>query len=1403
MSDSGRFKLNQSVICVIKNTSAHFPIVVFLLTLLFCPFSSQAQNSRGDWSFLYSYGFDQMPELSQLTRKSSLILLTDVPMPAWKADWDAARDYLQRGNLAAAEEQYRKVLEAKDIMEARWELANIFAATGRDKEALERLAILVEEDKTRVDFLSALAIVQLRLGKLDRAAQSYELLSVAEPDSSFANSGSIFCFLSQGQPEKAYIFIKRLSAKYPDDFLLQQLYAQQAFVLNETDLAYEKLGQLVQHPKADTVTFSLAARVSEKLDKKTQAASYWNKLLELTADNIEAHQKLALFYEKNGEVEKAVSHFLFLHKMQPDNEQVMRKIGQCYVGMMEFSKALIYFEEYLDRKPEDKEVARFVVNIHAALGNKDETLGALEHYFEIESSPDQANLKKAAQLYDEHGLAREAIEIYRRLLKLSPNDPNILTALASNFLELGKDEDALKIWRKLAKIAPEVVEVYKPIAALLEKLGREEELLDVLEVIAELDPGDIPVHLRLADIYLKTNEIEKCGSIINKMTSIDQVMPVEFYVLRGQFMVRTFNFEKALVDFKTVLAGSAQNLEIRVNALNAAGMLGDLGETQTQYTLLLDSAGDLNDKHLLISAQAFLRAGSFSQARDLFKKLVGRAIIDETHSIKKRAYVGMAQSFLEENLFYEAESILRQGLNETHDYDTFVPYLFELNLENGHMEAAESWLLAVEGSTDLSPWQRRYSTARLLLAQGERRKAKMHLLSLLSTMRAERSDISSAEGLRRLVKILPQLWEVGEQGSVVELCDEILEMSPGALEALAVLKLYGNIDLEKQVTENQVPAQTARLLDLALIFERFGRYDQMEVAAKNALVRWPESFRAKLLVAKALRLSGKVDLAEKKFRVLAQIYPDHSLVQAELASLLFYRGRFGEVLELVAHFPGKKRSRPLILMQARALWAKNQKKDSLERYESVLEADPTQKLYGLGEKFEVVFPEIIQESSFLAKLFHSPVKSYEELLMDFVMAPSYLVSSLKTGRVGFNRELSMLYADFCWYQQFSRELAVRNAIRKEEYFYAQKLYEELTQQYPNDVILLYELAGIYKRLGEYGREAVLYETIRDQGTFIAGLDDSISANRLKQRPQIAITSGHSQEKGRNDYKNVEKDWQQLSVWYSPRTRHETTLDLSRINYHAETWDDVVRSSRLEFNHRATLFSGLALGVSTGVETQDSGGADTFLFGIEGVGNIGDAFVGSFSLKRDIVADTTASLRREILRQELSAGFLFEPFYRLALGGEYSIADFSDNNWTTGYGVWASYLLLSQPTYLEFVYRYNFKESNEGENQGGSMTNDGFSADDHPYWAPKNYWSNQFGVLYKHEFGHDSIIRNVTKHYTVEYYFGHDSEGNGFQGAKGSFFIEITPQLLLSAEGELVSSPVYRKKLYSLTASYKW
>ena len=348
----------------------------------------------------------------------------------------------------------------------------------------------------------------------------------------------------------------------------------------------------------------------------------------------------------------------------------------------------------------------------------------------------------------------------------------------------------------------------------------------------------------------------------------------------------------------------------------------------------------------------------------------------------------------------------------------------------------------------------------------------------------------------------------------------------------------------------------------------------------------------------------------------------------------------------------------------------------------------------------------------------------------------------------------------------------------------------------------YDLAGVYSREGKVGAEAAIYEDLFAGNNNFPALREAFDQNRVMQVPKVSIAFGNTKEEGRKDNINMRNNWQEISMWYSPRTLQEVDIRLSKNNYRAVNLPEVIRSNKFSASYKAKVFTGVSVSVGGGIESLDKGKAHLPLVNFMVEGKIGDKFVSKLAFERGIIGDTITSLDRELYQQNFTADLSFEPLSRLSLGMGYAAKDYSDNNWTTGYDLWSSYILFSEPRFLKIFYTYDFKESKESATTLSPLTT-GFLIDDHPYWAPKNYWSNSFGAYFKHILSEDFLGNGLRKYYTAEYSFGHDSDGYGFQAFKGGFVVELTSKLQVEALAELTSSPSYRKKDYMLTASYRW
>jgi hypothetical protein len=351
--------------------------------------------------------------------------------------------------------------------------------------------------------------------------------------------------------------------------------------------------------------------------------------------------------------------------------------------------------------------------------------------------------------------------------------------------------------------------------------------------------------------------------------------------------------------------------------------------------------------------------------------------------------------------------------------------------------------------------------------------------------------------------------------------------------------------------------------------------------------------------------------------------------------------------------------------------------------------------------------------------------------------------------------------------------------------------------------VLYDLAGVYSKLGQPVEEATLYNTLRAKGEEYPGLIAAAERNRLQRQPHSAITYRSLHEEGRGGYKAMQQERLTLAHRHTPGLQQELTANLARIEYQATDRESTVKANRAEASYARRLFSGLTLTAGGGVSSLEEKGADTLLARCSVAGDLGDRLWSNLSFRRDVVEDTVASLTRAIVQEAVTAELGVDLLPRLQVGGGYDYTGFSDNNWTQGYDFWASYILITDPTLLQLSYTYDFKDSLEAPRLGEPPLADGFATDDHPYWAPRSYWQKRFHVFFRHQLGDDPYGREAARYYTAAYTMTYDSRGYALQSWEGSFFVEWSPSVLLEASAAITDGQEYRSRNLFFSLIHRW
>ena len=1350
-------------------------------------------------------------------------------LPQWKTVWDEARKNALHGDFEEAVRLYRSLLVMKsNLEEARWELASLLMYLKRWDEASVPLEFLIGSEPENALYVRSLGKAMWEMEQYDRAVDLFKKIYLSNPTDQMALAGLVEGLTKLGRKSEALPYLEQLSRQEPSNRGVRRYLAFLFFDEGNYEKARPHLTILARSEEAEADVLYKTAKTYQRLGLEQQASIYWERFVAREPENIEAHQFLAQYYEKDGQSDRALSHLQVALENNSDDVASFALYGEIYEQAGDHDKALLYYEKYLEKFPEDLNVKRRLVGITAATGRKKETITSLDQYFATDSETKSAKLKKSILQYEAAGRYQDAIPLYRQLIELSPGDPEILAALANDLLVIGENEGKISMVKYLSDIAPDNIAIYRSMAELFRRLKRDEELLVILLKVHELDPGDNAIIQELAILYLEKNELLLSQEYFAKLSD-SSCTNIQCLQARAILSEKLQCPEHELRDYEALLKKQPNRYQVRLRVIYLAANLGLL-DTAVYHAGYLQNVPLVSENFELkiLLADAYKESGYFTRARKRYRNIVEKLSLKrdaEAQHFRILSWLGIAETYKELGLFYEAEQTLRSALANGEDRIPLLEALFQLSLDKGDMVKGEIWLQAIYHEMDILPpgvtphadfaWKRHILQAEMLTAAGDYKQAivlsrqAQSSLSKLGTGENTHNDFFSEGSPEFIVRthIAANLMNAGEfteaEKTIRDLQDDY-GMEPELYVLLErIYRAAGeNAKAEKAVAEAKVFAEEdfGRQLILAKLYREYNNLPNHLEISEIAATLNPASLAAQRQFIEAIIAGGEYLAALDLLGQLQISYPDNSWLFSRQVELLAKVGNFQEALAVGDVILSENPARTdVVLLKARILWEMNRWKDSVVLYESVvnpsIEETLERKIY---EMSLTVSPDLTTSSWWDVVTFS---KGILLSLPEVIMSPLHVVDFSENSQVA-NSVAAPYYALYRWQQRFLKELSVRRSVMRWEYYHAANMLEDLIEEYGSEDFLVFDLAGLYSRLDRLGDEAVLYQELEAQNANFPGLADAVQRNNLKRRPQVFLAYTTQEDDGWYGYKAVKQEIFTAGGWYFQSTRQKWGLDLSRIDYDSTDYDQGVRAWRTMLTYDAKLSQLLSLSIGGGIEDLESGYSTTPLFYGVITGKIADEMRAVISVKQDVTADTLASLMRNIKRRDYKIELVFDLFPRIVLGGYYDYIDYSDSNWTKNSTFWASYIFLPEPTLLKISYNYDYYDSKEGQNPG-EPSDDGFALDDHPYWSPQDYWITRFSFYLKHQLSNDALARGIPSYYTIEYSLGYDSDDNDLHELKGSFNIEIAKNYILGASYGYVDLDVYEHHKTFVSVMYRW
>ncbi len=195
------------------------------------------------------------------------------------------------------------------------------------------------------------------------------------------------------------------------------------------------------------------------------------------------YNDLGVFHYNNGNYEAAIEQFKTVIKLTPDNYRGYNNLGGIYYMLEKWSDARDMFEQSLSIR-ESYNIYSNLATLYYIEGKFDNAADTYKKALKLNEN-DYLTWGNLAAAYHEIDTKKEkaretyqhAIVIAEEHLKVNPNDPDIISNLASYYSDLDEESKSISLLEKSLLIAPDNVQVAFRAATVYERFGNRDKAI--------------------------------------------------------------------------------------------------------------------------------------------------------------------------------------------------------------------------------------------------------------------------------------------------------------------------------------------------------------------------------------------------------------------------------------------------------------------------------------------------------------------------------------------------------------------------------------------------------------------------------------------------------------------------------------------------------------------------------------------------------------------------------------------------------------------------------------------------------------------------------------------------------------------------------------------------------------
>ena len=349
--------------------------------------------------------------------------------------------------------------------------------------------------------------------------------------------------------------------------------------------------------------WDVLARLYEETGREDKALAAYRKAVAKSPWELETQRRLIALLENSGRADEAIKQYQAVIKVAPGEPRFQLELAERYWRRGQDKQALALLHRIESRFPGDAGVQAALADLFTRWGKDDLAIKAYQRLTQIEpdepshlvnlgdqwfqrgdkkkamavwhrilGKKDAAGYARLGQVYAEHDLLPQALEMYGRALKLKPKDAALYKGRANVFERQRRFSEAVADWEKALSLMPDSKaarpmrrEARRQVVTLLKhaggrllavrmdgwargfslkkpdveagyflaeahlRLGQYKSAKAVLEKLLSLQPDDLDAMEQLVKVYRSERDYDKAIALLGKLVAASPGREREYY----------------------------------------------------------------------------------------------------------------------------------------------------------------------------------------------------------------------------------------------------------------------------------------------------------------------------------------------------------------------------------------------------------------------------------------------------------------------------------------------------------------------------------------------------------------------------------------------------------------------------------------------------------------------------------------------------------------------------------------------------------------------------------------------------------------------------------------------------------------------------------------------------------